>query len=99
MPTGTKASIELPWGGSQGLVLELPPQWARVEVVWPDLAGVIADYPDALRQALDAPEGAARLEEEVVPGQKVAIVVDDPSRWTPVNAVLPVVLERLHARG
>ena len=99
MPAGTGASIELPWGGGEGLVLELPPYWAGAEVVWPDLAGVIADYPDALRRALDAPEGAARLEEQVVPGQKVAIVVDDPSRWTPVRAVLPVVLERLHARG
>jgi lactate racemase len=68
-------------------------------VVWPDLAGVIADYPDALERALESPDGMAPLEEQVAPGQKVAIVVDDPSRWTPVRAVLPVVLERLNARG
>lgn len=98
-PTGTEASILLPWGDGERLVLELPPRWAGAEVVWPDLAGVIADYPDALGRALDSPDGMARLEEQVAPGQKVAIVVDDPSRWTPVRAVLPVVLERLKARG
>jgi hypothetical protein len=98
-PTGTEASIILPWGGRESLVLKLPSQWAEAGVVSPDLTGVIADYPDALGRALDAPDGMARLEEQVIPGQKVAIVVDDPSRWTPVCAVLPVVLERLHARG
>ena len=30
---------------------------------------------------------------------KVAIVVDDPSRWTPVRDALPIVLRRLHDRG
>ena len=99
MPTGTEASIELPWGGSEGLVLELPPQWARAEVGLARPGRCDRRLPGCAGRALDAPEGAARLEEEVVPGQKVAIVVDDPSRWTPVRAVLPVVLERLHARG
>jgi lactate racemase len=98
-PAGTEASIVLPWGDGGRLVLELPPQWSGADVAWPDLAGPIADYPDALGRALDAPDGSDRLEDQVVPGQKVAIVVDDPSRWTPVRAVLPVVLERLHARG
>jgi hypothetical protein len=81
------------------MVLELPPEWATAEVVWPDLSGAIADYPTALQRALDAPEGVARFEDQVGPGRKVAIVVDDPSRWTPVREVLPAVLDRLHARG
>ena len=29
----------------------------------------------------------------------MAIVVDDPSRWTPVREALPIVLKRLHAAG
>ena len=33
------------------------------------------------------------------PGARVAIVVDDPSRWTPVREALPIVLRRLHAAG
>ncbi len=34
-----------------------------------------------------------------MPGARVAIVVDDPSRWTPVREALPIVLARLHAAG
>jgi hypothetical protein len=97
--TGTRESIVLPWGPREELVLELPPEWETAEVVWPDLSGAIADYPGVLKGVLDAPVGSARLEEQVVPGQSVAIVVDDPSRWTPVRAVLAAVLERLHGRG
>jgi hypothetical protein len=70
-----------------------------VEVVWPDLSEALVNYPGALSSALDAPEAMPRLEELVDSEQRVAIVVDDPSRWTPVRAVLPAVLERLHARG
>ena len=75
-----------------------PPSWPAAEVVWPDLSGAIADYPAALGRALDAPEGSARLEDAGRAGSTVAIVVDDPSRWTPVREALPIVLGRL-ARG
>jgi hypothetical protein len=98
-PAGTRESIVVPWGDNGELVLELPPELGGSEVVWPDLSGAVADYAAALQQALDTPAGSARLESQVAPGQKVAIVVDDPSRWTPVREVLRVVLERLHARG
>ncbi len=40
-----------------------------------------------------------RLERLVGPGATVAIVVDDPSRWTPVREALPIILARLHAAG
>ena len=43
--------------------------------------------------------GSARLEELVARGSTVAIVVDDPSRWTPVREALPTVLKRLHGAG
>ena len=42
---------------------------------------------------------ARRLEELVAPGSSVAIVVDDPSRWTPVREALPIILKRLHKAG
>ncbi len=35
----------------------------------------------------------------VGPGKRVAIVVDDPSRWTPVREALPILLERLQGAG
>jgi hypothetical protein len=98
-PTVTRESIALPWGPGEPLALALPPQWAEADVVWPDLSGAIGDYPAAIQRALDAPLESAQLEEQAAPGRKVAIVVDDPSRWTPVREVLPVVLARLHGRG
>ncbi len=59
----------------------------------------LADYPAALASALDGPLGMAKLGEGLGAGSTVAIVVDDPSRWTPVREALPVVLERLRAAG
>ncbi|WP_165247157.1 lactate racemase domain-containing protein [Paludisphaera soli] len=98
MTTGT---IEAPWGGDGTLALALPPGWnvGREHVVEPDLSDAAADYPAALAGALDAPLDAPRLEDRVGPGSKVAIVVDDPSRWTPVREALPIVLARLHGAG
>jgi hypothetical protein len=72
---------------------------ANIEVIWPCLSGAIESYPLALEQALNSPIGAPRLEHLVSPGTQVAIVVDDPSRWTPVSEALPIVLSRLHAAG
>ena len=97
---GTRA-IEAPWGEGGALTLELPDDWGvgPDRVVEPDLRGAVDDYPAALAGALDAPLDAPRLEDSARPGSKVAIVVDDPSRWTPVREALPAVLGRLHAAG
>jgi hypothetical protein len=85
----------IPWGDGPPLDLGIPGGWPTPEVTWPDLSGALADYPAALEAALDRPE--ARL--AVGPGSTIAIVVDDPSRWTPVREALPIVLRRLHAAG
>src|SRR4051812_39889717 len=92
--------IDLPWGQLGILPLEMPPAWrSGVEVVRPDVDGAIDDYPEALARALDAPEGCPPLQQMAGPGSSVAIVVDDPSRWTPVSEALPIVLRRLHEAG
>src|SRR5690349_21045580 len=98
-PTATATEIAIPWGEHGELALELPRSWQPADVIWPRLEGALADYPQALRRALDHPEGADRLESRVGPGVTVAIVVDDPSRWTPVVEALPIVLKRLHDAG
>jgi hypothetical protein len=93
----------MPWGPDGSLDLTLPSGGpiarADIEVVWPDLSGPLGDYTGALELALGSPVGMGRLEQIVRPGEKVAIVVDDPSRWTPVREALPIVLRRLHAAG
>ena len=96
------ASVTLPWGEGGRLPLNLPPEWsaADVDVVWPDLDGAFDDYPAALRAALDASEAnGPTLDALVAPGSKVAIIVDDPSRWTPVSTALPVLIDRLLGAG
>ena len=97
--TGSRTTISIPWGARDALELELPRGWPPADVAWPDLDGVVTDYPAALGRALDATEGCPPIEGRVGPGSTVAIVVDDPSRWTPVREALPVVLGRLHAAG
>lgn len=92
------ATIAFPWGREGVLPVDPPPGW-DVRVAWPNLTGTVDGYRAALASALDHPEGGERLEASVGPGKKVAIVVDDPSRWTPVREALPFVLERLHGAG
>jgi hypothetical protein len=93
VPWGPDGSLELRWPAAGPLAD------AAIEVVSPDLGGPVADYPAALEAALGSPVDAPRLEDQVGPGRSVAIVVDDPSRWTPVREALPMVLARLHAAG
>src|SRR5437763_190949 len=89
-------AIPIPWGDSGGsLDVEWPDDWPPPEVIRPDLSGALADYPAALAAALDAPLNMARIEEGLGRGSTVAVVVDDPSRWTPVREALPILLDRL----
>jgi lactate racemase len=98
MPT-----IDVPWGSDGLLRLALPTTGpfseAEIDVVWPDASGPLIDYGCALEHALDHPVDAQRLEDQVAPGSLVAIVVDDPSRWTPVREALPRILKRLIGAG
>jgi hypothetical protein len=97
--TEDRGRIALPWGERDRLVLDWPAGWPAAEVARPDLSGAIADYPAALSRALDDPAGGPRLDDLAGPGRTVAIVVDDPSRWTPVREALPEVLRRLRDAG
>src|SRR5258708_2088269 len=98
MLTTAATPLEIPWGNAgETLPIEWPRDWPEPEVVRPDIRDRLDDYPTRLAEALDAPLGADRLEAQVGLGSKVAIVVDDPSRWTPVREALPIVLERLIA--
>ncbi|MDR3635832.1 MAG: lactate racemase domain-containing protein [Isosphaeraceae bacterium] len=94
-PAEQAPSLDLPWGEHDRLPLAWPGSWTAPDVVRPDLDGVIDDYPAALGRALDGPLGPLHVE----PGSKVAIIVDDPSRWTPVREALPLLLTRLHDAG
>jgi hypothetical protein len=98
-PWMTDPAISIPWGEHDRLELAVPAGWPAAQVVWPDLSGAVDDYPAALTRALGAPRGCPRLEDQVRAGVRVALVVDDPSRWTPVREALPPILDRLHEAG
>lgn len=90
----------VPWGQESWLGLELPHQFGDdVPFVLPDLSGELDDYARALESALAEPLDSPTLESLVGSASKVALVVDDPSRWTPVREALPIVLSRLLGAG
>lgn len=95
--------IAAPWGPAGTLEVAFPTVGplarAHIDVVWPDLSLLVGEYRAALSQALESPLVMAPLEQFVRPGSRIAIVVDDPSRWTPVQEALELVLPSLHAAG
>ena len=90
-------TVQLPWGPDQ-ITLKLPESWHIAGVFEPRSLPAVADPGDAAQRSLQSPIGCARLSEQVRPGMKVAVVIDDGSRPTPVASFLPCVLSEL-ARG
>jgi nickel-dependent lactate racemase len=57
------------------------------------------DEAEVLRRGFEQPIGAARLREAARGSKSVLILVDDGTRMTPVDRILPRVFEELHAGG
>jgi len=84
------------WYGDLTLELAFPVDWTVV-VHQPDLPPPleVADMLEALRHPVGAPELVA-----IAAGvQRVVIIVDDLTRPTPVEVVLPLLLDELHTAG
>jgi lactate racemase len=90
--------VKLPWGKDE-ISLSLPAQWHVAGVLEPRGLPALADVAAEVRCSLDQPIGSPRLRDLVKPGIRVAIVMDDGSRPTPVAKILPVVLAELEAAG
>ncbi len=97
--TSDRSPVLVPWGPGPPIPLELPERWDIASVAWPDLADPLVDYPTALIRALDEPVDGLTIDSIVRPGSTVAIIVDDPTRWTPVRQALPILLDRLLKLG
>ena len=74
---------------SRNIVFDLEPR---------DVPGA-PDPGQTLRQALAAPIGTPPLRRMLTPGQKVVLIVDDNTRITPVQQILPIVLAELNQAG
>ncbi|NPV85746.1 MAG: nickel-dependent lactate racemase [Anaerolineae bacterium] len=91
-------SVRLPWGKEE-IALTLPENWNLLGVMTPAALAGVADVQAEVLRSLETPIGSPRLAELAKAGMKVALVIDDDSRPTPVAALLPAVLAELQRGG
>jgi len=90
--------IDFPYPGYEAIAPVEVPDANLMGVFTPETVSGI-DEDAVLRHGLARPIDAAPLRETVTSGDRVLILIDDATRATPMAAVLPVVLEELHAAG
>lgn len=90
--------VQIPWG-TETLTLQLPEHWHLVGILEPSSLPPVKDVRQEILRALGEPEGMERLQGLVKPGTRVALVVDDISRPTPVCQIAPLVVAELDAAG
>jgi lactate racemase len=91
-------TVKIPWG-KDSLSIEIPSNWNVVGTLEPSSSAAPVDVPSEVRKALTNPIGAPALRTFVKPGMRLAIVIDDLSRPTPVSQILPEVLNELVSAG
>ncbi|MBK9171109.1 MAG: DUF2088 domain-containing protein [Bryobacterales bacterium] len=86
------------WFGDSVEEFEFPAGW-EVDIRHMRGFGTPPLSPGGLRQAIRNPTGAAPLRELAAGKRTVAIAFDDLTRPTPASAVVPFLVEELHAAG
>ena len=84
---------------NQKVYFSLPPQWSLSHFIETREDVPIPSVGQMAQEALDAPLGAAPLKDLVSGAKKVAILVDDWTRPTPVADILQVLLPYLVRNG
>ncbi len=92
------STLNLPWGQEE-ISLKLPAQWRLLGRMAPSALAGVADPQRETRRSLQTPFDSPLLSKLAGPGQKIALVIDDGSRPTPVEQILPAVLEEIRASG
>jgi nickel-dependent lactate racemase len=87
-----------PWG-EHTIELSLPKEWRLSGVLEPSPRPGVGDPAAEVRRSLANPIGTPRLRDLVEEGMKIALVIDDLSRPTPVDLILPTVLEEMEQAG
>lgn len=90
-------TLTIPFGGEPH-ELEVPDR-NLAEVLGPRPGKGIPDLDAAIQAALDTPIAQPPLETWAKPTDRVVIVSDDATRLTPVDRMLPALLQRLNAAG
>lgn len=97
MDTRNTKTIILPYGKKQ-LSIKIPNRWLG-QVLVPEPVQPAPDIKTLVSNALKNPVSSPQLSQIVRPGQKVAIIVDDYTRKTPIFQFLPIVLEHITSAG
>ena len=90
-------NLTLPYGKSL-LSATIPDEWLGLVVLPKDIPPC-KDVQELVQDALNAPIGSPPLRDLIRPGMQVAIIVDDYTRKTPIQQVLPLILEELLTTG
>jgi nickel-dependent lactate racemase len=85
--------------GEDKYSFEIPSGWTVLQNAVSEEAEISLTVPEMVERALAAPISSPRLSEIVHEDSKVAVIVDDWARSTPVSQILPTLLEELHAGG
>jgi nickel-dependent lactate racemase len=91
-------TIKLPWG-KETTALNLPGDWQIEAILEPAKVPVVNDASGEVTRSLKNPIGSQRISELARKGMKVALVIDDDSRPTPVGVIAPAVIGELKAAG
>ena len=91
--------IELPWGSGERIPLKIPPAWQVVALGQVRSPEPLPCLSPAVCKGLREPIGAAPLRDLVGPETRIALVMDDLSRPTPVHRLAPLVLDALIKAG
>ena len=94
----SKRQMKLPWGGDE-VLLDLPESWHMSGVMEPAPRAGVQDTAVEVARSLGEPVESPRLRDLVEEETEVALVIDDLSRPTPLDQILPTVLEELERGG
>lgn len=85
--------ISLPYGNEM-VGMEVPDQ-CFIGMIDPPEAQPAGDPERMILDAIEHPIGGPKLEDIVTPDKRIAVIVDDGSRPTPISTILPVLLDQL----
>jgi len=71
------------------------PENNLMTVAKPQKIPSISDITVEVKRAIDTPIASKKFSDLIMPSKKIAIFIDDPTRPTPGNLILPVILDEL----
>ncbi len=86
--------IFLPYG-EKTIELNIPRKY-YMGSFYPDKVQINGSEKKLIKEAIYHPIGTPRLSTMVEPGMNVVIIADDKTRPTPINRIIPIILDELH---